>query len=563
LTTSYSHNRASASGSVDSGRRTFLERSSYAACASVFLPLMHGSVVFAADSPVAETASGKLVGSSARRVHSFKGVPYGAPTGGSNRFMPPKKPEPWAGVRSAVDWAGRAPQASASGPRRAELSGLSGPPDRLTESEDCLTLNVWTRGLRDGGKRPVMVWYHGGGFSTGSSNMPRLDGSNLAELYDVVVVTVNQRLNIMGHFHLAEIGGANFAQSGNAGTLDMVAALQWVKDNVESFGGDPRNVTIFGQSGGGGKVSTLLATPAARGLFHRAIVMSGTAVRLCTRERASKLADAALKHLELTPARIEELQKIPFKQLIAAIRPAQKMVGRPEQPLFDRYDFAPVVDGTILPGHPFDPVATSVSAEIPVLVGGTKDEMAGYLAPNDKVWNRVLTEDEMRALIAPVAGGATDEVVALYGRLHPGASPSDRLISALTDSNFRIRGLLLAERKAALAKAPVWLYSFDWESPVFDGKLKAFHALDVPFVFNTIDYVNATDRGVVAHELSRRVSATWAAFARTGNPNNPAIPKWPAYTSGDRATMIFNRDCSVVNDYGSEGRQLWKRIAGA
>jgi para-nitrobenzyl esterase len=291
--------------------------------------------------------------------------------------------------------------------------------------------------------------------------------------------------------------------------------------------------------------------------------MSGAAVRLQTRERAGRLAEAVLKHLDLTPARIGELQTMPFKQLIAAIGPAQKMVGRPAQPLFDRYDFGPVVDGKTLPGHPYDPAATDISADIPVLVGNVKDEMAIYLAPNDKVWQRVLTEDEMRAQVEPVAGAATDRVVELYRNLFPGASPADRLISTLTDSNFRLRSFLLAERKAAQGRAPVWMYSFDWETPVFDGRLKAYHALDVPFVFNTIDAVNATDRGAVAHDLSRRMSATWAAFARAGKPDNAAIPRWPAYTVAERSTMIFNRECRVAQDYGREARLIWKDIARA
>ncbi len=544
-------------------RRAFLGRVSCAAGAAVLLPVIRSNAAFAADGPVAETTAGRIAGATAGGVHAFKGVPYGAPTGGRNRFMPPQKPQAWAGVRNAADYAGRAPQNPPGRRPRPELAGLSGVQDRLPESEDCLTLNIWTRGLNDGGKRPVMVWYHGGGFGYGSANTPRLDGTNLAAQHDVVVVTVNQRLNILGHLHLADLGGADFAQSGNAGTLDMVAALQWVRDNAVRFGGDPGNVTIFGQSGGGGKVSTLLATPAARGLFHRAIVMSGAAIRLNTRERAGKLAEAVLKQLGLTRTQLGELQTMPFKQVIAAIGPAQETVGPPAQPFFERYDFGPVVDGTTLPGHPFDPAATDVSAGIPVLVGGVKDEMAIYLAPNDKVWNRVLTEDEMRAQIAPVAGTATDRVIELYRRLFPGASPADRLISTLTDSNFRIRSMLLAERKFAQGRAPVWLYSFDWETPVFDGRLKAYHALDVPFVFNTIDAVNATDRGPVAHDLSRRMAATWAAFARTGKPDNAAIPPWPAYTLAERSTMIFDRQCNVVKDYGAEARVLWKEIARA
>jgi len=245
---------------------------------------------------------------------------------------------------------GRLGRPARPNPRPIARSGPSLPafrPGRTgsRRSEDCLVVNVWTRGLNDGGKRPVMVWYHGGGFGYGSSNSPRLDGTNLATHHDVVVVTVNQRLNILGHMQLADLGGEDFVQSGNSGTLDMVASLQWVRDNAERFGGDPGNVTIFGQSGGGGKVSTLLATPAARGLFHRAIVMSGAAVRLNTRDRASKLSEAVLKELGLTRAQLRDLQMMPFKQVIGAIRPALKAVGAPANTLLDRYDFGPVVDG--------------------------------------------------------------------------------------------------------------------------------------------------------------------------------------------------------------------------
>jgi para-nitrobenzyl esterase len=512
----------------------------------------------AAGEPIVETASGKLRGAVEDGIVHFLGVPYGAPTGGRNRFMPPQKPEPWGGVRDALVWAGHAPQAG-PGPRRPELALLSGAPDTVPLSEDCLTLNLWTPAL-DSAKRPVMVWYHGGAFSYGSANGDRLRGTNLARRGDVVVVTVNQRLAVLGHLHLGEIGDTRFAQSGNAGTLDMVAALEWVRDNIARFGGDPGNVTIFGESGGGGKVSTLLAVPAARGLFHRAIVQSGSALRLGERERANRLAEAVMREVGLQRSELDTLQALPFQRLLAAMAPAEKSLGRPPQPLFDRYDFGPLVDGTVLPAHPFDPAAPAVSDHVPLIVGGMKDEMAIFLAGDDTVWNRTLTEAELEPRVAAVAGDHAPQVLETYRRLHPTMNPAERLITILTDSNFRIRSYLMAARKAARAQAPVYMYSFDWETPVFDGKLKAFHALDVPFTFDTIDFVGSTDRGPVAHQLAAAMSGTWARFAQAGNPDNPAIPHWPAYDATTRATLILDRECHVVDDPGRETRLLWQDI---
>jgi para-nitrobenzyl esterase len=513
----------------------------------------------ATTSPVVETASGRVVGVTSGGVHIFKGIPYGASTAGANRFMPPRKPEPWTGVREAIAYAGRSPQAPAAA-QRPELATVWGPVDMLPVGEDCLTLHVWTPAL-DHSKRPVMVWLHGGAFSYGSANSPRYDSTNLARRNDVVVVAVNHRLNVFGHLDLSQIGGQRFAQSGNVGVLDLLAALEWVREHAARFGGDPGNVTIFGQSGGGGKVSALLAMPGAKGLFHKAIIQSGASVRFADRERTTRLADAVLKHLGLRADQLDALQELPLARLQEAVEPAQKTLPRPRYPLLDRYNFGPVIDGSVLPGHPFDPAAPAVSDDVPIMIGGTKDESAIFLAPDDAVWNRTVTEDDLRKRIASVAGDATDALLTYYKRRGQTASPSDRLITALTASNFGVRSVLLAERKAARAKAPAWMYSFDWETPAFGGRLKAPHSVDVPFVFDTLHVIGDAHRTSRAQALADRVSKTWATFARTGDPGNEAIPSWPAYAVERRATMLLDDDCRVVDDPDGEVRPLWSKVA--
>ncbi len=511
-----------------------------------------------ATDPIVETTTGKLRGADEAGILAFRGIPYGASTAGRNRFLPPQPAQPWAGVRDALHYQGHAPQALDGVSRRPEMADFSGAPDTTPEGEDCLTLNLWTPGTS--GKRPVMVWFHGGAFSYGSANSRRTQGNSLCRRGDVVVVTVNQRLNIFGHLYLAEIGGPEFAGSGNAGTLDMLAALHWVRDNIASFGGDPANVTIFGESGGGAKVSTLMAMPAAQGLFHRAIIQSGAAVRLIDRDRASRLAEAVLKVLGLRAGQLPELQMLPIPRLLAAIAPASKAIGPTEHKLFDRYNFGPVVDGRIVPCQPFDPIAPDISTNIPLMIGDMKDEMAIFLAPDDKVWHRTLSETEMRARVAAVAGADTDRVIELYKRLHPATNPAELLIAILTDSNFRIRSLTLAQRKAVQGGAPVYMYAFNWETPVHGGRLKAPHAMDVPFTFDTLDHVGSTDRSPEAHELAARMSTTWAAFARNGTPDNAAIPHWPAYDTRTRETMILDTNWSVIADPNRETRLLWQDI---
>ncbi len=538
-------------------RRRFLLQSAFTG-AALLAPRRHARAAGRSDA-VVDTTSGKIRGAAVDGINAFKGIPYGASTAGANRFMPPQKPVPWGGVRDALDWAGHAPQAFA-GRRRPELTGLSGPPDKVPVSEDCLTLNLWTPGL-DAGKRPVMVWLHGGGFSYGSANTARTDGTNLARRGDVVVVTVNHRLNIFGFLDLGELGGEEFAHSGNAGVLDLIATLEWVRANVANFGGDPGNVTIFGQSGGGGKVSALLAMPAAKGLFQRAIVMSGAGIRMAEHERATKLADAVLGEVGLTVKQLDKLQTLPLERLLAAIEPAQKKLAPVAHKLLDRYGFGPVVEGHDLPHHPFDPAATDLSDDVPVMVGGTKDENAIFLAPDDAVWDHTLSEDELKTRVSTVASGDTDTVLALYRRMHPGMNPAELLIEITTDSNFWVRSVLLAERKAAKGKAPAYMYSFNWQTPVFDGKLMAPHALDVPFVFDTLAAVGIAGHSPAAPAIAAAEAATWASFARTGAPNNKAIPNWPAYTVADRATMMIDTEWRVQNDPQHEARLLWTKIA--
>jgi para-nitrobenzyl esterase len=510
--------------------------------------------------PILEISAGKLRGAVSAGVYSFRGVPYGASPTGCSRFMAPEPPVPWSGVRDALAYAGRAWQLPNRPKRRPELETLLGPADTTPEGEDCLTLNVWTPGLGDGGKRPVMVWLHGGAFGYGSGNRAVTDGANLARRGDVVVVSVNHRLNIFGFLRLADLGGPQWAHSDNAGMLDIVAALHWVRDNVERFGGDPGNVTIFGESGGGGKVSVLLAMPAACGLFHRAMIQSGAAIRVSTRERANALAEAVLKELGVTRNECERLQTLPAERLLVAIALASRAVGPSHWPLLDRYNFGPVVDGTDLPQHPAEPGAPAISDDIPLMIGGTREESAFFLADDDAVWNGTLTEAELRERVAAVAGADTDAVLAAYRTALPQARPADRLIAALTGSNFWIRTVLLAERYAARPRAPVYMYSLDWQSPGHGGRVKAHHAMDLPFVFDNTDVADTTAGAPAARELADRISATWIAFARDGSPDNPAIPSWPAYSATDRATMILETACRVAHDPGREMRLLWSRV---
>ena len=490
---------------------------------------------------VVDTTSGKIRGLRQGKVNSFKGVYYGASTAGERRFLPPIKREPWTGIHDAFEMGLRAPQpASILVPQYAvmEFDEPAG--------EDCLCLNVWTAGIKDGRKRPVMFWLHGGGFAAGSGlGTADYDGTNLAAKHDVVVVSSNHRLNVFGYLFLADQGD-RFAQASNVGMLDIVLALEWVRDNIENFGGDPNNVTIFGQSGGGRKVGTLLGMPAAKGLFHRAIQMSGAQPKAMSRADANELTSALLKRANVDKSRIADLQKIRMHDLLEASggRTGNSLTGR----------FMPVVDGHSLPASPFDPVASEISADVPLIIGSTETEVTWNVNQlYDAIDDGELLDDLKEILHCDdVAAG---KVIALYKEGRPKASNLDIFLMAATDaSDFRMASDLEADRKADLGKAPVYKYYFQWYSPVRNGDLRAMHTMDIPFAFDNVDIASSEiGTGPERQPLADKMSRAYVAFARTGNPNHPGIPNWLAFNTKDRPTMVWNNDCKVVNDpYGAE-----------
>jgi para-nitrobenzyl esterase len=400
----------------------------------------------------------------------------------------------------------------------------------------------------------VMFWIHGGGFAQESGSWPWIDGAALARRGDVVVITINHRLNLFGYLYLGDLGGEKYAASGNAGMLDIVAALEWVRDNIAQFGGDPGNVMIFGESGGGAKVSTLLAMPVAKGLFHRAAIQSGSWLRGTPREDATVTAKAVLAELGLSVSRLDELQRVPVQKLLSL--QAGAMVPLPPRRGALRMGFSPVVDGKILPQHPFDPVAPSVSADIPLLVGCTRDEATLFYLRDEAVFS--LDEAGLRArVLEMMEEPAASRTIAAYRKAHSDASPSELFLLIASDRLARRDAIRLAERKFAQGRAPVYMYLFTWRSPALNGRLRAPHTVEIPFVFDNTDIPTVMTKSPTAKPLAQRTSDAWIAFARTGNPNHAGLPQWPAYTASERATMTFDTTCAVVNDPGSAERQFW------
>ncbi len=526
-------------------RRDFLKHiSALAISGGVFLhELSAQDVKFV----IAETSFGKIRGVDNNGIKIFKGIPYGASSTGSNRFMPPVEPADWSDVRDVLGYGHSAPQRDpAAPPPPAGALTISGE-NLPAEGEDCLVLNVWTPAVgfagNGGPKRPVMFWCHGGGFATGSGSSPDNDGTNLARRGDVVVVTINHRLNVLGFANLSEFS-ADFADSGDVGMLDIVQALKWVRSNISQFGGDPNTVTIFGQSGGGRKVETLLAMPSAKGLFHRAIIESGAAVKVVDRNVAVRNSEQLLAKLGIDRKNVRALQKLPVEKIMAAYFVVVK-----ENPGVDPSlgGFSPTVDGKILPQHPFYPNASPVSSDVPVMIGCTRTEMTLFSLNDPSAFS--LNDADMRKCVNDLLGDHASAMIELYRKLNPGASPSDIHFLIASDYRYGAPTMIAAQRRAALGKAPVYVYYFTWETPVQGGRLKSPHTMEIPFAFDNVKIsARMTGGGADAMALADKVSDAWIAFARTGDPNTPKLPQWPAFEARDRATMVINNTSKVVND---------------
>jgi len=485
------------------------------------------------------TRYGLVEGTREGEVCVWRGIPYAAPPVGPLRFRAPREPVPWQGVRPAVRFGPAAIQRE-----RETMKFLNDCPSY--KSEDCLYLNIWSPAA-DGRKRPVMVWIHGGSFTYGSGSSPLYDGASFAAKGDVVVVTINYRLGVFGFLDLSAFGGEAYAESGNCGLLDQVAALRWVRDNIEAFGGDPDNVTIFGESAGSVSVSTLLAMPSARGLYRKAIMQSGTTKHTRTPEMAGKVTEQYLNALGVTAGNLARLHELPAEELLKATEVFQTRV------------FGPVRDGRILPGDTELAIRDGAARDIPVLIGNNRDE-SRWFTHFDPWWHE-LPDDRLEEAFRLYFGDLWPELSreVLQGRRLDRGLYHDMT----TFDMFTFPSICLGEYQVRLG-APVWMYRFDYPSPTLDGRPRAYHALEIPFVWNTLgkeemERITGSDPDRFA--LADKMHRAWIAFARTGDPNVPGLPDWPRYELTRRATMIFDRTVSVADDPDARWREIWTEAA--
>ena len=485
--------------------------------------------------PLARVRSGRVRGQREQGVNVFRGIPYGADTA-PRRFQPALPEMAWRGVRDALDYGNAAPQTGKEGPG----------------SEDCLYLNVWTPALRDGGKRPIVFYIHGGAYNNGSGSDPLYDGSALCRRGDVVVVTVNHRLNVFGYLYLAQLGDARFADSGNVGQLDLVQALHWVRQHAAEFGGDAGNITVVGQSGGGAKIATLMAMPAARGLFQRAWTMSGQQVTAAGPRAATQRAQIAMQAVGAADA--DALRTMPMEALLAATRARD-----PSRVENSSLYVGPVLDGRSLPVHPFWPEAPAQSAGIPMVIGNTHDETRAFLG-NDPA-NFALTWETLPSKLEKeqYVDLLPSVVIAEYRRLYPHYTPSEVFFAATT-AGRSWRGAVEELEARARQGAPTWAYQLDWGSPLDGGRFGAFHTLDIPLVFDTTDRPGSrTGDSDEATRVAATMSEALIAFARHGDPNHAALPRWQTYSLARRETMLFDATPQQADDPRGGERRLYQQ----
>ena len=504
---------------------------------------------------IAETKYGKVKGFILRGIYNYRGIPYGADTSGKNRFMPPQPPKLWTTVLPTVWWGNTAPQIMDNRYANA-YSSFADHWNYDDVSEDCLKLNVWTPAI-DTKKRPVLVWLHGGGYTNGNGiEQDGYDGENLSRKGDIVFVSINHRLGPIGFSDLSGISGSKFSDSGNVGTLDMVASLEWVRDNIANFGGDPGNVTIMGQSGGGAKVCVLAAMPKAKGLFHKAVPLSGSTVKAMDQTASQKLGEYILKEAGLSASEVDKLQDMPWKDyLVLANKAAQKFASE-NGGLNVRGGFTPVADGVNVLNGQFFPGPDGLSSEVPMLISTTFHE-----------WGMARTMPEMELITrekaiemlkerAGIGGGLGDKAASVYDA-YAKAFPKAKPIEVMTLVSSNRKGVIETANAKSGQKAPVYLAWFGWEPPLFDNRMRAFHCLDICFWFaNTDLMLTHTGGGKRPRALSEKMSAALLQFMKSGNPNGGGLPEWKAYTAGKGETMILNDLSELKNDPDREARKL-------